>query len=76
MRGCHLGAILWKFARHVYLGGDLEVDPELAGGTTRPIWPGNASDQQELESMAPGRGMSGTPCLCDPTPDIQKKMDG
>lgn len=44
------------------LGGDLEEDTELAGGTTHPFWPGNASGppQGELESVAGERNVSNT----------------
>lgn len=33
----------WKSSRHIQLGGDPGVDPELDGGIMHPIWYGNAS---------------------------------
>ena len=57
------------------------ADPELTGGILYPIWPGNASGSPRRSWRGGlGREMSGFPswtcCLCDPTSDKRKMMDG
>jgi len=69
------------FSRRIQLGEDPRTRPELAGGITYPIWPGNASVSPRRNwEMLLERGTSGIPCLArchhNPTPDKRKKMYG
>lgn len=37
-----LDTSLWRYSRHVQIGGDRRADPEHTWGITYPIWPGGA----------------------------------
>ena len=76
--GCLLVTSLWRFFRHIQLGGGPGADPEHAGGISYPVWAGNAPRRSWTVSLE--SGMSGFPartcCLCRPvTPDTLKITD-